>query len=267
MSKKLILFTLVLCVAALPLMAAESGPSNTVGFHTWDCPFGYVAFSFPFTYYTTDHVVTYDLNDIIGPDQFTGFASPAFADQIININTGAYAFKNASNQWVLTTDIVVGDAYYAWVKNDPVTAVTAGEVDMTPMPTVDFNIGYYAFGWREPGTMAREDLGLVEAGFAGVASPAFSDQVIDIMLGSFFWCNTTGTPVFSGGLTGIEPTVGYYVKVHESQAPFSYSYQTPGGGGLDLTPVVTQPVNTDKINVPPSGGLKKDFHQAQTTAD
>ena len=271
MSKKLILFTLVLCVAALPLMAAESGPSNTVGFHTWDCGLGYTAFAFPFTYYTTDHTVTYNLNNIIGPNQFTGGSFSLQADQIIEINTGLFAWKRISdNTWQGSlTAITPGEAYYALIRsNHPAqTAVTAGEVDMTPMPEVTFSLGYNAFGWREPGTVARENLGIIEAGFTGGSFSLLSDQVIDIESGLFFWANTAG--VLQGTLTSIEPTHGYYVKIHQSHQPFDYTYTTPGGGGggFYLPPVIPEPVKTEKINVPPSGGLQKDFYQAQTAND
>lgn len=274
MSKRLILFTLILTVTAFPLMAAESGPSNTVGFLTWDCPVGYAAFSFPLTYYTEGYALTYDLNDIIGPDQFTGFFLPDGADQIMNIETGAMAWKDASGVWQNSVNIEVGYAYYAIIRSghNPVDAVTAGEVDMSPMPTFNFPVGYTAFGWREPGAISIEDLGLMEAGFTGGFLPDMSDKVIDINSGATAYYITTG-PLegWQGGLTALTPTSAYYIIVNNTA--FDYTYTSPGAGGnggFDLSSGKNQtPPKVENVRAPNQtpGGLRNASYKAQKAAN
>jgi len=239
----------------MPLMAAESGPSNTVGFISFVCdPNSFEPFAFPFTYYNAGHVATLSLNSIINGN-FTG-GTLFTGDRIINQNSGAYAYKNTSGTWSGSlANITPGNAYWARVLSGhpAVTVVTAGEVDLTPlaMGTMQTN-SYNKVGLREAGTVQPSTLGLFQAGFTG-GTLFTSDRVIDQNSGGYAYCNAAGT-TWSGSLqtSGIAPGHALWIYIRAGHPSFPWTY-TPAGGGFDAyyAPVVTpQP-----IVLPTNGGL------------
>ncbi len=249
MSKRLLLVSLFFVIATLPLMAAESGPSNTVGFISFTCNDGvYVPFAFPFTYYNAGHVATLNINDIMNGG-FTG-GNPATGDRIWNQNTLSYCYRNTAGSWVGSwTTIVPGDAY--WVRVYPnhvdVTAVTAGEVDTTPLDLGTMASGVYnPVGLREAGTVSVANLGLIAAGFTG-GNPATSDRVWDQNTLSYAYFNST-SQAWVGLASGITAGHAIWVQVKSNHASFNWTY-TPTGAGFDY---VAPAVNPEPIVIPTS---------------
>jgi len=259
MSKRLLLVSLFFVITTLPLMAAESGPSNTVGFISFTCNDGvWVPFAFPFTYYEAGHVLTTSLNNIMNGN-FTG-GSALTGDRIWDQNTLTYAYKNTAGNWTGTLSAVTpGHAY--WVRVYPnhvdVTAVTAGEVDTSPLYLgIMQSNAYNKVGLREAGQVAVSALGLVAAGFTG-GTALTSDRIWDQNTLTYAYVNAAGT-TWSGSLatTGIAPGHALWIYVRPTHASFPWTY-TPAGGEFDFVAPVPL-INPQPNVVPPaSGGLMR----------
>ena len=115
--KKLIAIIAILAFATT-VFATESDPSETVGFVKIDADVGYTSFGLPFTFYDALHAQTMALDDIIGA-QFTGSPIPPQSDQLIDMNTGAFATYNPGTlTWVgALTTVTPGHTYYVFVRS------------------------------------------------------------------------------------------------------------------------------------------------------
>ena len=231
MSKKLLFVPLVIVLFALPLFAAESGPSNTVGFISFEAnPGAFVPFSLPFTYYNEGHVVTAVIDDVV-IGAFTG-GLPSIADVMWDQNLGSSVVRLPNNTWGGSwSSVTAGHAY--WVNRNAnatiaITVTTAGEVDMSPLDLGTMQIGYNPVGLREPGDLTIQELGasLLDANFTG-GSPSASDQVWNQNTGTSAFYNTLiPTHQWMGSLTTIEPGGALWIEVRNT--PFDWTY-TPSG--------------------------------------
>ena len=213
---------LILALAVLPAAAVESGPSNTVGFITWQCEASnWTPFAFPFTYYNEGHIATFAVNDILKGDFTAG-------DEIYDQNTGGsvtYSGTEWSGAW---TDIVPGHAYWAKINNDDVSAVTAGEVDLTEISLGNMVVGWNPVGLRDPGIVSLDQAGLIASGFTGGENPAESDRIYVQNSLSYAWYNT-GTSSWVGLEDGLQPTNALWIWIHPNHSGFEWNY-TPSTG-------------------------------------
>jgi len=253
MFRRLSVPLLLLLIFALASLAAESEPSNTVGFISFDCAAAnWTPFAFPFTYYDANHTVTYSLNSIMVGD-FTG-GSIATGDWIYDQNQGIFAYKTTSGAWggSLST-IVPGHAYWAKIQgvNPLVSATTAGEVDMTAV-----NLGTMAsdswtpVGIRDPGNVAMANSCLISSGFTGGPSIIASDWIYDQNQGIFAWYSST-LNAWQGSLAQLIPGHAYWVKVLSGHNQFTWNYTPSGQPGVNFVfqpPVVpAQEVPIDRV--------------------
>lgn len=232
---RMTLAALICTAVALPAMAVESGPSNTVGFISWSCPAGeWTPFAFPFTYYNEGHVLTHDVNDILLGNFTPG--DPTTADIIYDQNTMTSIYFTVDGWTGEWTEIVPGHAYWAKINNTEVMAVTAGEVDLTEVNLGTMEIGWNPVGLREPGAVVLENSGLIESGFTGGANPAESDRVYDQNALSYAWYNTE-TSSWVGLSDGLQPTHALWIWVHPNHAGFQWIYMPAGGSDNLVQPV------------------------------
>jgi hypothetical protein len=241
MLKRLTLLCLVLLISQYAF-SAESGPSNTVGFITFNCPQGtWTPFAFPFTYYTQGHIATTSFSSIMGGNFVWG--TPDIADWVWDLNAGTFAYMDPQGNWVGTlTDVTPGHAYSVLVQsiNPPVLAVTAGEVDMTALNLGTMALGFNPVGLREPGEIDLTDMNLLPSGFTG-GNPATSDRVWDQNTLSYSFYNST-TNAWMGALSeGVEPGHALWIEVRNT--PFSWTYTPLGGGQVQnaITPAPAKP--------------------------
>lgn len=257
MYRKFTVLLALLLVLSLTSWAAESEPSNTVGFISFDCPGNsWIPFSFPFTYYDANHTVTYSISNIMVGNFWQGVGNSA--DQIWDQNNGLFAFKNASGAWIgqLTT-ITPGHAYWARIQagHPQVTAITAGEVDMTTInlgtmandPTVD---KWTPVGVREPGVVTMANSCLLSSGFTGGFPSTNSDQLWDQNTGNYAWYNTNTNAWVPSTFT-ITPGHAYWVKVKVGHNSFPWNYTPSGQPGVNYVfePIVPTPqqVPSDRV--------------------
>ena len=260
MSKRLFLVPLFFVLIALPAFSAESGPSNTVGFLTFECPqTSWTPFAFPFTYYNEGHVATTVLNDIIMGDFTGGFIFNA--DLIYDQNDAISAYKNASGVWTgALTDITPGHAYWAKTtgSNPAVTAITAGEVDMS-----EVGLGTMAAeSWtpvslRDPGVVPLENSGLVESGFTGSPFIFQSDFIYDQNDAISAWYRTSDN-TWQGALVaeGLIPGHAFWVKTYTGHAAFEWIYTPMGAPEVDNIFVEPEVQETEK-RAKPTQDLRK----------
>lgn len=242
MSKRLFLVPLFFVLIALPAFSAESGPSNTVGFITFDAPSGqFTPFAFPFSYYNEGHVATTAIADIL-MGNFNG-GNPATGDRIWDQNTLSYIYRTSTGTWSTAwINIVPGHAYWSNIKGvNDVLAITAGEVDMSPLDLGTMSSGNFnPVGLREAGVVMPADMNLVP-GFTG-GNPATSDRLWDQNTLSYAYYNSTSS-AWVGLATGIEPGHALWVQVKSNHPSFNWIY-TPTGNSpvVDvLTPVPSKP--------------------------
>ncbi|NQS97475.1 MAG: hypothetical protein HQ591_03390 [candidate division Zixibacteria bacterium] len=261
MLKKFLVLSLIITFSALPLMAAESEPSNTVGFISFESAEGaWVPFAFPFSYYTDGHVYTTTLGECLGGNWFEGTLGTG--DRIWDQNLMGYVF-NFNGNWVgAFTDITPGRAYWAYVipGNPTVTGVTAGEVDMNPLNMGTMESGLYnPVGLREPGAVMLGNSNLLESGFTG-GSLGSSDRIWDQnLMGYSFYLIPPGTWV--GGLVtpGLEGGHALWVQVLPGNPSFEWTYIPLGNVGpspesIIITPEIEKPV---PVNTDPNRVLRK----------
>jgi hypothetical protein len=250
MIKKILFFIIVCAIFAIPAVGAESGPSNTVGFFTWNCPPGtWVPFSFPFTYYIENHVLTYNINDIIVGDFTPG--DYLTGDRIIDQNTGAIDYLDiTSNQWVGGfSQIVPGHAYWAYVQhNHPaVSAVTAGEVDMTEVNLGTMNSGQFTpVGVRDPGVVLLANACLLSSGFTG-EDYFTSDRIIDQNTGAFAIYSLASSN-WVGAMTSLQPNHAYWIYVPANHNPFEWVYTAAGIPNPGPNPGALKPGSSNPTN-------------------
>jgi hypothetical protein len=225
----IILLAVFALLAVSLVFAEESGPSNTVGFISWNCPVGeWTPFAFPFTYYTTGHNLTLNVNEIVYGNFTPG--DPLTADRIYDQNTALSIYYTLTGWTGDFTQIVPGHAYWAKINNSDVLAITAGEVDLTSINLGMMSPGWNAVGLREPGVILLTDADLISSGFTGAANPVLSDRVYDQNLLSFGWYNTA-TSSWVGLEEGLEPGHGVWIWVHPDHSGFEWIY-TPSGTAL-----------------------------------
>ena len=259
MLKKFLVFSLIITFSALPLMAAESEPSNTVGFISFESGAGaWVPFAFPFSYYTTGHVYTTTLGECLGGNWFQG--TPSTGDRIWDQNDLEYVFNMGGNWTGAFTDITPGHAYWAYVisGNPTVTGVTAGEVDMNPLVIGTMASGAYTpVGLREPGTVLLANSNLIESGFTG-GDPGSSDRIWDQNNLEFsFYMSPPGNWV--GAVTALEGGHALWVQVMPSNPSFDWTYIPLGNVGpspesIIITPEIEKPI---PVNSDPNRVLRK----------
>ena len=229
---------LLMAFIAIPAVAVESGPSNTVGFITWQCPVSnWTPFAFPFTYYNQGHVLTHNVNDIINGDFTLG-------DEIYDQNTMTfitYSGTSWSGGW---NEIVPGHAYWAKINGGDVSAVTAGEVDLTEINLGTMQVGWNPVGLRDPGVVILDESGLIESGFTGGENPTESDRIYDQNTLSYAWYNTS-TSSWVGLEDGLLPTHALWLWIHPDHTGFDWNY-TPSTGQDNVSGINT----ADKVQVP-----------------
>lgn len=272
MLKKFLILALIIAFSSTVILAAESEPSNTVGFISFEASAGnYVPFAAPFTYYTEGHVQTTALASIIGGNWFSG--NPATGDRIWCQNNFYYATLINNNWTGSLTQVTPGYAYWAFVRtgNPLVTAVTAGEVDMTPLNVGTMAVGFYTpVGLREPGTVMLPDANLLNSGFTG-GTPANADRIWDQNTFYYAFYNTI-TSSWSGSLvaTGLIGGHALWIYVNPTHTSFEWTYipqgaPNPGPESVIIQPPAAQPnPNPDQI-------LRRVDHryspQSQTSSD
>lgn len=254
MFRKITVLLALLLILSLTSWAAESEPSNTVGFLSFNCAqANWTPFAFPFTYYDATHTVTYSLNSII-VGNFTG-GLVFNADWIYDQNSGSYAYKTTTGSWSGSlVNITPGHAYWARIQgaNPAVMAISAGEVDMTAV-----NLGTMAanawtpVGVRDPGTVSLANSSLISSGFTGGAAVFLSDWIYDQNDGTYAWYSTT-LNAWQGSLTQLVPGHAYWVKVASGHNAFTWNYTPSGQMIADFVyqPVPTaqqQPVPSDRV--------------------
>ena len=219
---KLVSIALIIAMATMVAIAIESGPSNTVGFIGWDCSAAqWTPFSFPFTYYNTGHILTYDVNDIMHGDFTAG-------DEIYDQNTMTYITYDGSDWSGAWDEIVPGHAYWAKINGSAdVTAITAGEVDVTAQDLGTMEVGWNIIGLREPGVVSLDESGLIQSGFTGGVNPAESDRIYDQNTLSYAWYNTA-TSNWVGLEDGLQPTHALWIWVHPDHSSFQWIYGPMG---------------------------------------
>ena len=254
MLKKFLVLSLIITFSALPLMAAESEPSNTVGFISFESEAGaWVPFAFPFSYYTEGYVYTTTIGECLGGNWFAG--SPATGDRIWDQNSLSYVFNMMGNWTGAWTDITPGHAYWAYVipGNPIVTGVTAGEVDMNPLVIGTMASGAYTpVGLREPGTVLLANSNLIESGFTG-GTPATSDRIWDqnLLAYSFYMSMTSS---WTGAVTALEGGHALWVQVMPDNPSFEWTYiplgiVPPGLESIIIAPEIEKPVNNNPDRV------------------
>jgi len=256
MSKRLFLVPLLFVLISLPAFSAESGPSNTVGFLTFDCPASnWTPFAFPFTYYNEGHVATPLLNDII-MGNFTG-GLIFQADWIYDQNDGVYAYKTVGGTWTGALDTVfVGHAFWAKTgDNDPVIAITAGEVDMSTISLGTMAAeAWTPVGIRDPGVIPLENSGLFESGFTGNALIFFSDWIYNQNDGEYAWYHPTNG--WQGAFDSLIPGDAYWVKTYTGHAAFEWMYTPMGAPEVESIFVDPEVQETEK-RARPAQDLRK----------
>lgn len=225
MSKRLLLVPLLFALLALPALSAESGPSNTVGFISFNAESGaWVPFSFPFTYYNEGHTPAVTLNEIMIGDFFGG--NPATGDRIYDQNTLTFVYYTLGGTWSTTWDTIIpGHAYWTNIRGaENVMALTAGEVDMSPLELGTMQVGIFTpVGLREPGVVEPGDLGLIEAGFTG-GNPATSDRLWDQNQLSFAYYNSlTSAWIGLQGDYAIQPGSALWILVNNTSFEWTYT--------------------------------------------
>ena len=245
MKKLVLLITILALVTAA--FAAESDPSETVGFFKIDADVGYTPFGLPFTFYDASHTPTMTLDDIIG-DQFTGGAFIFLSDQIVDINTGSYGWYNGSN-WQNMPSFTANHAFYAYVLSghSNVDMYLAGQVDQSSINFGTMAVGYNPVGIREAGEVNVSDLDLVSSGFTGGNFIFQSDQIIDMNTGNYAWYNI-GTSTWNG-MSTITPGHAYYVYVLSGHSSFDWTYNPTGSKASKNTDVLIKVKVNKKDNL------------------
>lgn len=273
--------TVVVCLLLVgSAFALESGPSNKVGYVKLTCLGGATAvntpFGLPFTFWNVPDGLVPTYGDTTRlPSMIIGTQAKCStlnrADEIVRQGGGGTAFrlKTACN-WtgsLQTSGTGLMDAGYAyWYRNRSGASrdiVLAGEADITAasVPTITCNAPAVAGGklstpysWKDPRTVARDDLNLLEDGFTGGNVPNASDQIIRQGGGGYFWYSTSLTN-WQGTLTGVDPGAAFWIANRHVGHPFNYTYRANGNpimapGGDSKMPTVRTVDGVKAVRVP-----------------
>lgn len=249
---KKVAFVLALTVLVSFALAAESGPSNTVGFTKVACPAGaYTPFGLAFEFWdVVSGVPTYGTSsglpsDVIG-DQMT-VGTYTTADRLYR-QGGAWCFRgNAAHPYWLgglesAPGMETGYAYKVYNRQAGAQdLVLAGEVDTSTYaaPTVVAS-GDTPLSFRDARVRPVANINLITSGFKGggyLDSDRFYEQG-----GSWCWYNT-GTSSWVGALTQVTPAKAYRIREKHATS-WTYNYgpgtvapppERPGGrdAGMD----------------------------------
>ena len=251
---KRLIATIVILAFACTLMAAESDPSETVGFYKIDAPGGvFTPYALPFTFYDNTHTQTWSLDDIIGTQLTAGMAFNA--DKLWDINEGWTAYLAMSGLWTGTladSMFRLGHAYYIQNKHADQEVYLAGTVDQSVADYGLMDMGFNPVGVREAGNVLLDDIDLLSSGFTG--GMAFnSDKIWDLNNGTTSYYNT-----ISSSWVGFDTlTIGHAYYIQVKNTPFTWVYDpgSKGGRALSKTKVVT-PV-TPKVTPRTTNSVKK----------
>ena len=258
---KRLIATIVILTFAVALMAAESGPSETVGFVGREMPNGqWKPLSLPFTFEDTDGNGYMSLDDVFG-DQLSG-TNPGNGDQVLCMQSGLSAtYAGPVFGWIGSLDSLFYQYSYWMYKNplNPTDSVyIAGTVEKE---VIDYGIipgdggtglgKWTAVGIKEAGevAIAPDNLDLLACGFTGT-NPGDGDQILSMNTGL---SSTYAGPVFGwmGSLTNIEPTHVYWLYRNSAHpAGFHWIYDPLSKGtkvGSKVKTKVITPVVTPKI--------------------
>lgn len=218
-------------------VAAESGPSNTVGFWKFDVAPGFTQVSFPLL--PNDKT----LDNVLG-DQLTGSATPEESDQILRWDAAAGEFQmawynTASDRWEGDfSALSETEGYWIYVQPDhPATQTIVAYGGVVEEPYYNMGTigpGYNAIGsvWAVPASIAQSGLN----GFEGGLYLFLSDLIMtyDPVTGSYSytWMDDGGS--WQGDLTEFEPLKGYWIYIAPGHAGFEWSaYPHPNPATLD----------------------------------
>ena len=233
---KRLIATIVILAFACTLMAAESDPSETVGFVKYDTDVGYNLFSLPVAY--DDYEVTY----VLGTQP--GLTS---GDKVTDMNLGTVmTYYGAVNGWWPLDNILPGNGYLLEVSADSAIYL-AGEVNPSIIVKL-INPGFTIFALDESRNVLIADSTL------GIPNLLSGDKITDINNGTI----TT----YYGAVNGWWPDNNYIDPIHvyllETAYPdtFTWTYipNPPAGPlGKNLT-VVKKPVPTKikSVGITPS---------------
>jgi len=271
MSKQQI--TLILAFAAFASWgicahAAESGPSNTVGFWKLDVGRGYTQSSFPLL------PTNKSVDNVLG-DQLTGGNDPQDSDQILRWNpaTGQFEmcwYNESTGAWEGDFNLLSeSSAYWIYVQPDhPVTQTLVTYGNVVEMPVYNMGAmtpGYNAVGsvWAIPAAIAGSGL----TGFQGGMYLFQSDLIMnyDAATGSYSYAWKDGNGNWQGNLTQFEPLQGYWIYIAPGHPGFNWpSYPQPlqlGDGNVgprNYNPLYSRSANLGSVPpAPPAQGMSR----------
>ncbi len=245
--------------------AAESGPSNTVGFWKLDVQHGYTQISFPLL------PGNKTVNNVLG-DQLTGGNTSQESDQILRWDPASGQFQmcwynTAVSEWEGEfNELSEAESYWIYVQPDHPsiqTIITFGNV----IETVSFDMGRMTPGYNAIGSVWAVTVPILQAGLDGFEGGLYlflSDLIMsyDAYTGSYTYTWQDDSNDWQGNLTQFEPLKGYWIYIPPGHDGFEWSNYPqpipPGSDGFTTTKsnpttytTELQPSKIPELRMPP----------------